>query len=111
MEEMNVLVTRTMNNSLVVGPTEIKEDGSVVIQDPFAMIPMEEGIRLIPLDIDLIGARMDVLELTADKVFYTKKLSDVIVNEYHKMLKLGDDVQVETAENEVTTENCGDCDK
>jgi hypothetical protein len=99
----NVLVTRTMNNSLIVGPTKIIDDG-VIITDPFAMIPMEDGIRLIPLDVDLIGAVMDVLELTNDKIFYTKNVSDVIINEYYKMLKGDENVQVEPVESEESEE-------
>ena len=86
MSETNIKVTRTINNSLIVGNTFNSGD-KVTIQDPFAMIPMEEGLRLIPLDIDLIGIRMEEIELTNDKVFYTSKLSPVIVKEYSRLLE------------------------
>jgi len=92
-----VKVTRTMNNSLVVGETTVKGKNTT-IKNPFAMIPMEDGIRLIPLDIDLIGVRMDELVLTDDKVFYVSEVSKVIADEYEKLLNQPDNIEIETNE-------------
>ncbi len=80
-----IKVTRTMNNSLIVGNTT-ETKGKISIDTPFAMIPMEEGIRLIPLDIDLIGVKMDSIELTTDKVMYSIKPSQLIIDEYNKLI-------------------------
>ena len=81
-----IKVTRTMNNTLIIGETERIENG-YQIKDPFSIIPMEEGIRLIPLDIDLIGVQMEEIFLTDDKVMYNKNTSDVIISEYKKLLE------------------------
>ena len=91
-----------MNNSLIIGETITSNKGTV-IKDPFSMIPMEEGLRLIPLDIDLIGVKIPELILTEDKVFYTITPSEVIIQEYEKLLK-GETPPVPEAEKTEETE-------
>jgi tetrahydromethanopterin S-methyltransferase subunit B len=75
-----------MNNSLVIGETE-KTKAGYQIKEPFAMIPMEECLRLITLDIDLIGTKIEELFLTEDKVMYSTDPSQLIIDEYTKLLK------------------------
>ncbi len=83
-----IKVTRTNNNSLIVGETEEKKNG-VKITNPFAMIPMEEGIRMIPLDIDLIGSKIEEVFVQTENVFYSVEPSEVIVEEYNKLKDFG----------------------
>jgi hypothetical protein len=90
-----IKVTRTMNNSLIIGETE-RTDSGYQIKDPFSIIPMEEGIRLIPLDIDLIGVQKEEIFLTDDKVMYNENTSDVIIDEYKKLLENGPEPQVQS---------------
>ena len=82
--EQNLKVTRTMNNSLIIGETT-EQRGITKIGNPFAMIPLEEGLRVIPLDIDLLGIKMDEITLTEDKIMYSIRPSEIIIKEYLKL--------------------------
>ncbi len=83
---MSVKVTRTMNNTLIVGETTETPE-KVIINEPYSMIPVEDGIKLMPIDVNFIGVIMDKIELTNDKVFYVSEVSKVIEDEYHKYLE------------------------
>ena len=90
-----IKITRTMNNSLIIGETGNINNG-VVISKPFALIPMEEGLRLIPLDIDLIGNQIESLNLSNDKIMYSTEPSKVISDEYLKLLNGETETETET---------------
>jgi len=97
-----VKVTRTMNNTLIVGETTETKD-KVVIENPYSMIPVEDGIKLIPIDVNFIGVIMEKIELTQDKVFYTSEVSKVIEEEYHKYLEAQKNPPQESQETETET--------
>ena len=108
---MSVKITRTMNNTLIVGETK-ETAKQVTIQDPYGMIPMEEGIRLVPLDIEITGFKMPEITLTQDKVMYTTDISEIIIAEYHKLLEQGVEAEVNLPEDTETSEpveGCGTC--
>jgi len=81
-----IKMTRTMNNMMLIGETE-QTKTKTKIKKPFSLIPLQEGLRLVPLDIELTGVEMEEIELSNDKVFYTVKPTDVIINEYKKLLE------------------------
>ena len=93
----NIKIVRTMNNTLIVG--DVKETKTkVTVQDPYGMIPMEDGIRLVPLDIEITGSKMESIEFSQDKVMYVHTLAPVIVAEYEKLLDAANKPEVEVTE-------------
>ena len=74
-----------MNNSLIIGETQEKENGTLIL-NPYAVIPMQEGIRLLPLDIEITGVKMPEIYLSNDKIMYSVEPSTIIVDQYKKLL-------------------------
>ena len=97
-----IKITRTMNNSLIVGETK-QTAKNTTIKEPFAMIPMQEGIRMLPFDIELTGKRMEDITLSNDKIMYSVEPSSVIIDEYQKLLN-GEETELEIKEPDVETE-------
>jgi hypothetical protein len=81
-----IKITRTMANTMVIGYTKETPEG-IQIKDPYNVIPMKEGIRLIPMDIELIGNPITEVEFTTDKIYYSVEPSKVIADEYERLLK------------------------
>lgn len=92
-----ITITRTMNNTLIIGETEKTKEG-YQIQDPFAVIPTEDGLRLLPLDIELTGTQMEEIYLSNDKVMYSTNPSEVIIEKYKNLLNPPETQDTETTD-------------
>jgi hypothetical protein len=75
----------------------------IVIDTPFAVIPLQEGIKLYPLDLELIGKPIETLELQKSAVLYNTEPSDVLKKEYIRILK-GEPRSEDPAQAEITQE-------
>jgi hypothetical protein len=100
--EENIVILRTVNNQMVIGENTLLDDERIVLSDPFALVPVKEGIRLYPFDLELIGKAIGSVKFDTHNVLYVADPSDTLKDEYIR-LKNG-----EVNEQEPTTEPAGD---
>jgi hypothetical protein len=88
MNENEVKIVRTMANTLVIGEVQRVAQGTQEgyrIDTPFNVIPMKEGIKLYPMDIELVGKQIESVVFTDDKIYYVTDPSKVLIDEYTRL--------------------------
>ncbi len=78
---MEVKVSRTIVNLYLIGKT-IKEDGKIIIQNPYEIIMGMEGIQMIPMDQHILGKELEKAVLHENDVIYSEPPSEKIRNTY-----------------------------
>jgi hypothetical protein len=83
----DITIVRTMNNQMIIGFSTDAGDNGVGINKPFSVIPLKEGIKLYPLDLELIGNPIENLVLQKANVLYQTDPSEVLKKEYVRIIK------------------------
>ena len=96
----NIIILRTVNNQMVIGENTLLDDERIVLSDPFALVPMKEGIRLYPFDLELIGEAIGTVKFDTHNVLYVADPSDTLKDEYIRLknTELQKEIEKETQE-------------
>ena len=85
MGKEKIKILRTMNNQMVIGTVTKETKNEILVQNPFALIPLKEGIRLYPLDLELVGRVLEEVPFEKRNILYATVPSQVLISEYIKL--------------------------
>ena len=84
MGKNKIKIIRTINNQMIIG-TAKENKKEIILDRPFALIPLKEGIRLYPLDLELVGRVLEEVPFERSNILYITTPSTVLISEYIKL--------------------------
>ncbi len=74
-------VTRLMNGAIIIGKT-YKSKNTIVILDPYTVLPTQEGLQMYPFDKDLLGVDLKEMVIDTNQTMYSEEPSTELSTTY-----------------------------
>ena len=77
---MQVKVTRLITNQIIIGKTT--NEGDIFIEDPYEIVPGEDGLKMIPMDKYILGVTLGSITIYHNNAIYSQEPDEALRNTY-----------------------------
>ena len=84
-----VKIIRTLHNQLIIGKVvqdKFTKLDYIVVQEPYNVVPGQDGIELYPMDKEIVQADIEEIELYKSNLIYSTKPGQDLANTYLKAI-------------------------
>lgn len=81
MSKDRIKFIRTLHNQLIIG-TVFNNGNAITVNDPYNVVPGVDGIQIYPMDEEIVGRKIETIELYKSALMYYVEPSEELKDAY-----------------------------